>query len=169
MELPKINEIALNIGTGTGTGTDVPMAGKHIISALLVMELISGQKPIITRAKKSIDKFKLREKTPMGCKVTLRNKKMYEFLDRLVNLVFPTLNVEEETRGHCRNFYDSMSQRGTFCSASSSNPRSRGLGTTKVPENGHIRCYAWKACSNRGFKAQSPHAVNFGIKDFFTA
>jgi ribosomal protein L5 len=59
---------------------------------LLNMELITGQRPIITRAKKSIDKFKLRENMPIGCKVTLRNTNLYEFLDRFINIILPVMD-----------------------------------------------------------------------------
>jgi ribosomal protein L5 len=88
MELPQLNNITLN----TGIGLKAILDKKQILNALLNMELISGQRPIITRAKKSIDKFKLREKMPVGCKVTLRKSNLYEFLDRFVNLIIPSMD-----------------------------------------------------------------------------
>lgn len=88
MELPQLNNITLN----TGIGLKAILDKKQILNALLNMELISGQRPIITRAKKSIDKFKLREKMPVGCKVTLRKSNSYEFLDRFVNLIIPFMD-----------------------------------------------------------------------------
>ncbi len=88
MELPQLNNITLN----TGIGLKAILDKKQILNALLNMELISGQRPIITRAKKSIDKFKLREKMPVGCKVTLRKSNLYEFLDRFVNIIIPFMD-----------------------------------------------------------------------------
>ena len=82
MELPQINQITFN----TGIGLKAILDKKQILTMLLNMELITGQRPIITRAKKSIDKFKLRENMPIGCKVTLRNTNLYEFLDRFINI-----------------------------------------------------------------------------------
>ena len=72
MQIPKFNQININTGVGKGAVID----RKHLIGALFTLEFITGQKPSITRAKKSIDKFKLREKMLIGCKVTLRKKKM---------------------------------------------------------------------------------------------
>lgn len=83
MQMPKLARINLNTGVGKGAVID----RKQMIGALFTLEFISGQKPCITRAKKTIDKFKLREKMMIGCKVTLRKKKMYFFLDRLINIV----------------------------------------------------------------------------------
>lgn len=88
MELPQLNNITLN----TGIGLKAILDKKQILNALLNMELISGQRPIITRAKKSIDKFKLREKMPVGCKVTLRKSNLYEFLDRFINIIIPFMD-----------------------------------------------------------------------------
>jgi large subunit ribosomal protein L5 len=81
---PKIEKIVINMGVGEAKDN-----AKVLENAASDMQLISGQKPVITRAKKSVAAFKLREGMPIGCKVTLRGEKMYEFLDRLVNLALP--------------------------------------------------------------------------------
>jgi hypothetical protein len=92
MQLPKIDHITLN----TGIGLKAILDKKQILTALLGSEFISGQRPIITRAKKSIDKFKLREKMPIGCKVTLRSNNLYESMDRLINTVIPLMDNSHE-------------------------------------------------------------------------
>lgn len=84
MEVPKIEKIVINMGVGEARDN-----AKVLENAISDMQLISGQKPVITKAKKSVAAFKLREGMPIGCKVTLRGEKMYEFLDRLVNLALP--------------------------------------------------------------------------------
>jgi large subunit ribosomal protein L5 len=84
MEVPKIEKITLNMGVGEATQDK-----KKVEAAAAEMELIAGQKPVVTRAKKSIAQFKLREGMPIGCKVTLRRERMYEFLDRLVTIALP--------------------------------------------------------------------------------
>lgn len=84
MEVPKLNKIVINIGLGSAK--DNP---KVLESALRDLEIISGQKPVIPTAKKSIANFKLREGMKIGTKVTLRGEKMYDFLDRLVNIALP--------------------------------------------------------------------------------
>jgi large subunit ribosomal protein L5 len=84
MEVPKIEKITLNMGVGEATQDK-----KKVTQAAEEMELIAGQKPVITKAKKSIAQFKLREGMPIGAKVTLRRERMYEFLDRLVNIALP--------------------------------------------------------------------------------
>lgn len=84
MAVPKIDKISLNIGLGEAVQNN-----KVVKDAENELALISGQKPVITRAKKSIATFKLRQGMPIGCKVTLRNKSMYEFLDRFINIVLP--------------------------------------------------------------------------------
>lgn len=85
-EIPKLEKIVLNIGVGETT-----QDSKKINGAVDDLTLISGQKPVITHAKKSIAQFKLREGMPIGCKVTLRGQRMYEFLDRLVNIAMPRI------------------------------------------------------------------------------
>ena len=84
MEVPKIDKIVINMGVG-----EAKENAKVLESAMSDMEIISGQKPVLTKAKKAVANFKIREGLPIGCKVTLRGEKMYEFLDRLVNLALP--------------------------------------------------------------------------------
>jgi large subunit ribosomal protein L5 len=84
LEVPRIEKIVLNMGVG-----DATQDKKRVETAAGEMELIAGQKPVITKAKKSIAQFKLREGMPIGVKVTLRRERMYEFLDRLVTIALP--------------------------------------------------------------------------------
>jgi large subunit ribosomal protein L5 len=84
MEVPKIDRVVLNIGVGEATQNSKALDG-----AINDLTVISGQKPVVTRAKKSIAGFKLREGVPIGCKVTLRGERMYDFLDKLINLALP--------------------------------------------------------------------------------
>ena len=83
-EVPKLEKITLNMGVG-----EASQDKKKVQTAADEMELIAGQKPVITKAKKSIAQFKLREGMPIGCKVTLRRERMYEFLDRFVTIALP--------------------------------------------------------------------------------
>lgn len=87
MQLPKLDKIVLN----TGIGKQAVLDRKRTVEALFTMELITGQKGSITRAKKSIDKFKLREKMPIGCKTTLRKQNAFRFLDRLTHTALPNI------------------------------------------------------------------------------
>src|SRR3712207_4098133 len=84
MEVPKLEKVVINMGVG-----EAKENSKNLESALADLELITGQKPIATRAKKSVANFKLRENMPIGCKVTLRKQKMYQFMDKLMNIAFP--------------------------------------------------------------------------------
>jgi large subunit ribosomal protein L5 len=84
MEVPRIEKIVLNMGVGEATQDK-----KKVETAASEMEAIAGQKAVITKAKKSIATFKLREGMPIGCKVTLRRERMYEFLDRLITIALP--------------------------------------------------------------------------------
>ncbi|PNU01961.1 50S ribosomal protein L5 [Novosphingobium guangzhouense] len=86
MEIPKIEKITLNMGVG-----EASQDKKKVQTAAAEMEAIAGQKPVITKARKSIAQFKLREGMPIGCKVTLRRERMYEFLDRLVTIAMPRI------------------------------------------------------------------------------
>ncbi|MFQ7174775.1 MAG: 50S ribosomal protein L5, partial [Thomasclavelia ramosa] len=95
---PKVEKIVLNIGVG-----DAVSNSKLLDEAVNELTLISGQKPVITRAKKSIAGFKLREGAPIGCKVTLRGERMYEFLDKLVNISLPRVR---DFRGVSNNSFD---------------------------------------------------------------
>jgi len=85
-EVPKIEKVTLNMGVG-----EASQDKKKVQTAAEEMELIAGQKPVITKAKKSIAQFKLREGMPIGCKVTLRRDRMYEFLDRLITIAMPRI------------------------------------------------------------------------------
>lgn len=84
MEIPKLEKIVINMGVGEAVGDS-----KKVKKAVEEMTKISGQQPVITRAKKSIAGFKVREGMPLGCKVTLRGNRMYEFLDRLIQIALP--------------------------------------------------------------------------------
>jgi large subunit ribosomal protein L5 len=84
MQIPKLDKIVINMGVGENVNDS-----KTIQAAVNEMSLISGQKPKVTRSKKAIAGFKLREGLPIGCKVTLRKQRMYEFLDRLINTALP--------------------------------------------------------------------------------
>ncbi|MBU0781267.1 MAG: 50S ribosomal protein L5 [Alphaproteobacteria bacterium] len=86
MQVPKLVKIVINMGVGEGSQDK-----KKVTTAAAEMELIAGQKPVITKARKSIAQFKLREGMPIGCKVTLRKERMFEFLDRLVTIAMPRI------------------------------------------------------------------------------
>jgi len=86
LQAPCVNKIVLNMGVGIGS-QDIRL----LEEAMSHLGVISGQKPVITRAKKAIANFKIRKGVPVGCKVTLRGRKMYEFLDRLINIALPRI------------------------------------------------------------------------------
>jgi large subunit ribosomal protein L5 len=86
MEVPKIEKITINMGVGEGT-----QDRKKVTIAAEEMALIAGQKPVIVKARKSVAQFKLREGMAIGCKVTLRRERMYEFLDRLITVAMPRI------------------------------------------------------------------------------
>ena len=86
MEVPRLEKIVINMGVG-----EASQDKKKVQTAAEEMQLIAGQKAVITKAKKSIAQFKLREGMPIGCKVTLRRERMYEFLDRLVTIAMPRI------------------------------------------------------------------------------
>ncbi|EOA07126.1 MULTISPECIES: 50S ribosomal protein L5 [Mycoplasma] len=98
MQVPKIEKIVINMGIGDAT-TDT----KKLDAAVSELEKLSGQKPLITKAKKSLAVFKLREGMPIGTKVTLRGKKMYDFLDRLINVALPRVR---DFRGVSKTSFD---------------------------------------------------------------
>jgi len=98
MQVPKVDKIFLNMGVG-----EASQDKKKIESAFNEMTLISGQKPIVTRARKSIASFKLRDGMIVGCKVTLRGDKMFEFLDRLINIALPRVR---DFRGISKKSFD---------------------------------------------------------------
>jgi large subunit ribosomal protein L5 len=96
--LPRLEKIVVNMGVGAAT-----QEKKHLETAAEAMSLITGQKPIITKARKAISAFRLREGMQIGCKVTLRGRKMYEFLDRLISLALPRVR---DFRGISRKAFD---------------------------------------------------------------
>ena len=98
MQIPKLDKIVINMGVGEAKENH-----KILDTAVKDLETITGQKAVITRAKKSVANFKLREGHPIGCKVTLRGDKIYEFLDRLVNLALPRVR---DFRGVNPNAFD---------------------------------------------------------------
>ena len=103
MQVPRLTKIVLNMGVGEGA-----QDRKKVDAAVGDLALIAGQKPVITRAKKSVATFKIREDMPIGCKVTLRRDQMYEFLDRLINIALPRVR---DFRGVGRKSFDG---RGNF-------------------------------------------------------
>lgn len=98
MQIPKLDKIVINMGVG-----EAKENAKVLETAVKDLETITGQKAVVTRAKHSVANFKLREGQPIGCKVTLRGDKMYEFLDRLVNLSLPRVR---DFRGVNPNAFD---------------------------------------------------------------
>jgi large subunit ribosomal protein L5 len=103
MEVPRITKITLNMGVGEALGDK-----KVLESAVADMEKIAGQKPVVTKARKSIAGFKVREDWPIGCKVTLRSERMYEFLERLISVAIPRIR---DFRGISPKSFDG---RGNF-------------------------------------------------------
>lgn len=103
LQAPRIQKIVLNMGIGAG-GQDI----KIVEQAMSELAGIAGQRPIITRAKKAIANFKIRKGLPIGCKVTLRGSRMYEFLDRLLNIALPRIR---DFRGTSP---DSFDQKGNY-------------------------------------------------------
>ena len=98
MEVPKLDKVVINMGVGEAKDN-----AKVLESAIADMEKISGQKAVVTRAKNSVANFKIREGMPIGCKVTLRGERMYEFVDRLINLALPRVR---DFRGVNPNAFD---------------------------------------------------------------
>jgi large subunit ribosomal protein L5 len=98
MQVPKLDKIVINMGVG-----EAKENSKVLDAAVKDMEIISGQKPIVTKARKSIANFKIREGMSIGCKVTLRGSKMYDFADRLINLALPRVR---DFRGVNSNAFD---------------------------------------------------------------
>ena len=104
MEIPKLDKIVINMGVG-----DARENSKFLDSAMNDLALITGQKPIVTKARKSIANYKIREGMAIGCKVTLRGERMYEFLDRLFSFALPRVR---DFRGINPNSFDG---RGNYC------------------------------------------------------
>jgi len=100
MEVPKLEKITINMGVGEASKDK-----KILENALNDLEAISGQKPVITKAKQAVSTFKIREQYPIGCKVTLRGNKMYDFFERLINLAIPR---EKDFRGLNLKSFDGM-------------------------------------------------------------
>ena len=98
MEVPKLDKVVINMGVG-----EAKENAEVLESAIADMEKIAGQKAVVTRAKNSVANFKIREGMPIGCKVTLRGEKMYEFVDRLINLALPRVR---DFRGVNPNAFD---------------------------------------------------------------
>ena len=98
MQVPKLDKIVINMGVGEAKDN-----AKALESAVRDMEIIAGQKPVVTKAKKSVANFKIREGLAIGCKVTLRGDKMYEFADRLISLALPRVR---DFRGVNPNAFD---------------------------------------------------------------
>ncbi|MEI7615228.1 MAG: 50S ribosomal protein L5 [Actinomycetota bacterium] len=98
MQVPRLKKITINMGVGSATQNQ-----KDLEAAVRDLTKISGQKPVITKAKKSIASFKVREGNSIGCKVTLRGNRMYEFLDRLLNIAIPRI---KDFRGISRKGFD---------------------------------------------------------------
>jgi large subunit ribosomal protein L5 len=98
MQVPRLEKIVLNMGVG-----DAVSDAKLVDEAVMCLRQISGQKPVVTKAKKAISNFKLRENMPIGCKVTLRSERMYEFFDRLVSITMPRIR---DFKGISRKSFD---------------------------------------------------------------
>lgn len=98
MQVPRLEKIVLNMGVG-----DAVADAKLIDEAVMTLRDISGQKPVVTRARKAISNFKLRENMPIGCKVTMRGERMWEFFDRLVAITIPRIR---DFRGLSRKSFD---------------------------------------------------------------
>lgn len=103
LQIPKLRKIVVNMGVGEAVNDS-----KKVVSAQNELALITGQKPVVIKAKKSVATFKLREGMPIGCKVTLRRDRMYEFLDRLINVALPQVR---DFRGLSEKSFDG---RGNF-------------------------------------------------------
>ena len=134
MLVPKIEKIVLNMGVGDAVGQ-----AKLLEGALSDMETIAGQKPVITRAKKSLASFKLREGQAIGCKVTLRGDRMYEFLDRLISLAIPRIR---DFRGLPPKSFDG---NGPFASVSRNETSPRSYQSPRDPRATTV----WPACDLR--------------------
>src|ERR1700689_2183857 len=123
MAVPKLQKISLNIGLGEATQN-----GKLMDGAVNELSQIAGQKPVITKARKSIAAFKLREGNPIGCMVTLRGDRMYEFFDRLVNVALPRVR---DFRGVSGKSFDG---RGNYTLGVKDQLIFPGIGFSKVGE-----------------------------------
>jgi large subunit ribosomal protein L5 len=98
MAAPRLSKVVLNMGIGEAVGDQAAMA-----DGLETLRVISGQQPVVTKARRSVAGFHVREGTPLGCRVTLRGRRMFEFLDRLISVVLPRVR---DFRGISRNSFD---------------------------------------------------------------
>mgnify|MGYP000800613128 FL=1 len=121
MEVPKLDKVVINMGVGEAKDN-----AKLLDAAIADMEKITGQKAVVCKAKKSVANFKIREGMPIGCKVTLRGEKMYEFVDRLVNLALPRVR---DFRGVNPNAFDG---RGNYALGKELQTVERNLRKTRV-------------------------------------
>ena len=103
MAVPKLTKVVINMGVGEAANDK-----KHLESALENLTVIAGQKPVVTKARQSVASFKIREGWPLGCKVTLRGNKMYDFIERLINIAIPR---ERDFRGLNPKSFD---QQGNY-------------------------------------------------------
>jgi large subunit ribosomal protein L5 len=133
MQVPRISKISLNMGVGEAVGNK-----KILENAVADMAKIAGQKPVTTKARVSVASFKIRDGWPIGCKVTLRRAKMYEFLDRLINVSLPRVR---DFRGVSGRSFDG---RGNFNMGVRNRSSSRKLISTPS-----TRCAAWTSPSPR--------------------
>ncbi len=112
-QLPRITKIVINMGVG-----EEAKDSKVLNEAMNELAIITGQRPIVTRAKKSISNFKIRKNDPVGCKVTLRDKRMYEFLDRFISVVLPRIRdfrgVPKSSFDECGSFSLGLSEQAIF-------------------------------------------------------
>ena len=125
MEVPKLDKVVINMGVGEAKDN-----AKALDSAVADMEKITGQKAVLTRAKNSVANFKIREGMPIGCKVTLRGEKMYEFADRLINLALPRVR---DFRGVNPNAFDGRGNYAHERPATASKPSAEKMQEVKRP------------------------------------
>ncbi|MEN6449218.1 MAG: 50S ribosomal protein L5 [Thermoguttaceae bacterium] len=113
LSLPRLKKIVVNMGVGKAISEK-----KHLEDAIDAMKQICGQKPLVTMSRKSIANFKLREGMPIGCKVTLRGKRMYEFLDRLISIALPRVRdfrgLDPDSFDGCGNYNLGLSEQLVF-------------------------------------------------------
>jgi large subunit ribosomal protein L5 len=113
MRIPRLEKIVVNMGVG-----EAIVDSKKLKSATSEMTLITGQRPVVTKAKRSIAGFKLREEMPIGCKVTLRRDRMYEFLDRLVTVALPRVRdfrgLNDKSFDGCGNYAMGLKEQLVF-------------------------------------------------------
>lgn len=155
MQLPQLTKITLN----TGIGLKAILDKKQILTALLSMQLISGQRPVITRAKKSIDKFKLRVNMPIGCKVTLRKSNLFEFMDRFINIILPVMDSSNDLFSSRCSIEHRLRQKAssrnqyTMCSMDLAPPTSNGIqGHSKATSIGRAPdSGSWQSLENSKF------------------